>query len=98
MKNAKLKLLLILCVSTALALLLSHNKAPRRVTIEWTPTPGAVAYRVIYGTAGKPEVNTVVGYRAVLLLPRGRTNYVRVIAILPNGEESLPSTNLVISP
>jgi hypothetical protein len=80
--------------------IISHNvETPkRRVTIEWSPTPGAVAYRVIYGTAGKPEVNTVVGYRAVLLLPRGRTNYIRVIAILPNGEESLPSTNLVISP
>jgi hypothetical protein len=81
--------------------ILSHNvETPkRRVTIEWSPTPGAIAYRILYGTADDTKTNTVGPQAsATVYLVRGRTNYIQVIAILPNGEESLPSTNLVISP
>jgi hypothetical protein len=98
MKNAKLKLFLMLGVSAAIALVFNQIKAPRRVMIEWSPTPGAITYRVIYGPANAPKTTNFSKPNAVLYLSRGRTNYIRVIAILPNGKESLPSTNLIISP
>jgi hypothetical protein len=77
--------------------LLAHSK--RRVKLEWNPSPGAQAYKIIYGPEGRQRTNLIeIGTRATVWVPRSATNYIRVLAIGAGGLESQPSTNIVVKP